>query len=299
MKLKVRSEIFFLIVTFFIIFCLSITPLFAQYFPGYGMYGSPYGGYGGYPSYGGYPNYGGYPSYGAPYGGYQTGGYYPNYGYSQPQNYGGYNYQPSGYGPNYYNYGQPNYGGYYPNYGYSQQPYYGGNLYRQPSYNQPYNYNQSYYGSPSYYTGYNNMPYQYYGDPYTQQNPLYNPYGVFTGDWEDWSYLPSRYKDADLILDENDNNDDFTVDVGDSIAIILPSQMVPGSGGYEWAFDDDDFDDDIISHNNTSEWFSGYQFWYFEAEEEGTTTIKMGDVSWLLNSSIGEDTFEVEITVED
>lgn len=247
----------------------------AQY-PPYGIpYGIPYG----------TTTYG---TYGPPptgLGGYAMGNsqYYPNYGYSPSQPYGGIYRQP-------YN-NQPYYG-------YSQPQNYGGYPYRQPNYNQQYNY-----GAPSgYYTGYNNMPYQYFGDPYTQQNPIYNPYGVSTGDWEDWSYLPSRYKDADLILDENDNNDDFTVDVGDSIAIILPSQMIPGSsvtGGYEWAFDDDDFDDDIISHNNTSEWFSGYQFWYFEAEEVGTTTIKMGDVSWLLNSSIGEDEFEVEITVEE
>ena len=40
------------------------------------------------------------------------------------------------------------------------------------------------------------------------------------------------------------------------------------------------------------------QYWLFEAEDTGTTTIKMDNVSWM-GSSFGDDTFEVEITVED
>jgi predicted secreted protein len=93
--------------------------------------------------------------------------------------------------------------------------------------------------------------------------------------------LPSIYKDADVVLDEGDNCDDITVDKGDSIAIVLPSKIIPGTSQYEWALDTGELDDDIISHNNISEWFSGYQFWIFEAEDVGTTTIKSGIQSQL------------------
>lgn len=229
-----------------------------------------YGGYG-YP-YGGPPNYG-YGGYGFPY------GRSPNYGY----------------GPGYYNNRQP----------YSNQPYYGA-PYAGYGWNQPYNYGGYPYqsggynwGAGGYYPNSNYPPYQYFGDPYTQQNPYYNPLGVFSGDWENWPYLPSMYKDADVTLDEGDNGDDITVDKGDSIAIILPSMLIPGSGEYEWALDTGELDYDIISHRNISEWFSGYQFWVFEAEDVGTTTIRIGNISWIINSSIGEDVFEVEVTVED
>jgi len=295
MKLKVRCEIFFLFMTFFIIFCLSITPSFAQYFPGYGMYGSPYG------DYGGYPNYGGYPSYGAPYSGYQTGGYYPNYGYSQAQYYGGYNSQPSGYAPNYYNYGQPNYGGYYQGYGYSQPQNYGSYPYRQPSYNQPYNYGGTY-------TGYS--PIREY--PYLQISsiPSAQPYFDMYGGYQQQGYQ-IFYEDADEEIDEDDDGEDITLEEGETLSIILKSMK---SVGYEWELDTDELDTDIVK-KVSDEFFAfpegaanigyisyipgiieGREQWIFKAKNPGTTTIYL---EYFDTDDDRVRDFEIEVTVEE
>ncbi len=298
MKSKVRSEIFFVFMTFFIILCLSIIPSSAQYSPGYGMYGSPYGYGAGYSNWSGYPNYGGYTPYGAPYGGYQP-EYYPNYGYSQP-----YNYQPSGYVPNYYNYGQPNYGGYYPNYGYSQSQYYGGypSPYRQPSYNQPYNY------GGGIYTGYSPIR----ENPYLQVSsiPSAQPYFDMYGGYQQQGYQ-IYYEDADEEIDEDDDGEDITLEEGETLSIILKSMK---SQGYEWILDTDELDTDIVK-KVSDEFFplpegsahigyisyipgliEGVEQWIFKARNPGTTTICL---EYLDPYDDRVRDFEIEVTVEE
>lgn len=103
------------------------------------------------------------------------------------------------------------------------------------------------------------------------------------------------------MLDSTDNGDDFTVDKGDSISIILSSNS---STGYMWMLDADEPDTDIVS-KTSSQYFQGYtgmvgtggsEQWIFEAEEEGTTSIIMYyRRSW---EATIQATFEVEITVE-
>ena len=290
MKSKARCKVFFLFMTFFIIFCLSISPSIAQYFPGYGMYGSPYGGYGGYPGWSGYPNYGGYPSYGAPYGGYQAGGYYQGYGYPQP----------SGYAPNYYNYGQPNYGGYYQNYGYSQPQNYGGYGYRT-LYNQPYSYWSTY-------TGYSPIS-QY---PYLQVPSALstNPYFDIYGGYHQQGYQ-IYYEDADEEIDEDDDGEDITLEEGETLSIILKSMK---SQGYEWVLDTDELDTDIVK-KESDEFFAlpegsahtgyisyipgvieGVEQWIFEARNPGTTTISLEYLD-PYNDRVRD--FEIEVTVEE
>lgn len=228
------------------------------------------------PGYGGYYNYGQpqYPWYGTPYG-------QPTYGiYGQPQ------------------YNQPYYG---TPYGYGNQPYnYGG--YYQP---QPYGYGG--WGQPYNYGGYNtyNGPYRYATN--YNQPPLggyYTPYSPIGGysysNYYGSSTLPSKYTDADVKIDYSDDGDDITVDKGDTISFYLPSTPVPGysvTGGYEWSLDTDELDEDIVDKKDDT-YSNGAQYWLFEAEGTGTTTIKIDNISWL-GSSIGDDTFEVEITVVD
>ena len=105
---------------------------------------------------------------------------------------------------------------------------------------------------------------------------------------------------ADLDLDSGDDGDDFTVDEGDTISIILSSNA---STGYRWELDTGELDEDIVSDTSAQYYQGGYALgsggteqWLFKAEEPGTTTIRLeykrsGDTS-------PTDVFEVEITVE-
>ncbi|MGA1863964.1 MAG: protease inhibitor I42 family protein [bacterium] len=177
---------------------------------------------------------------------------------------GGGGYYPYGGGGGYYPYGGG--GGYYPyGGGGGYYPYGGGSYYP--------------YGGGSYYpySGGGYYPYNYY--PYQQAN----------------------YQQADLMLDSTDNGDDFTVDKGDTISIILSSNS---STGYIWMLDADEPDTDIVS-KTSSQYFQGYtgmvgasgsEQWIFEAEDEGTTNIILYyRRTW--EATVAE-TFEVEITVE-
>ncbi len=334
MKLKVRCEIFFLFMTFFIIFCFLITPSFAQYPTSYGIYGSPYGTYSGY---GGYPNYGysrpqyysgnpyTQPYYGAPYGGYPSGGFYSNVGYSQPPYHGGYPYNQSYYGAPYGGYQS---GGYYPNPGFPQPPYYEPYSYELPPYD-PFDwrtaaingqsflapglppYNQSYYGTP--YGGY-----QYGINNNFSPQSYYDVYGQYYQ-----NSLQKLYEDADEELDEDDDGDDITLEEGETLSIILRSNQSQGINAIgrdlldkgEWILDTDKLDSDIIKKTSDEYFpvpegsvveglnlsiynFEGREQWLFEAKNPGTTTIELNyTVEDYWGSESIQDTFEIEVTV--
>jgi len=171
-----------------------------------------------------------------------------------------------------YNGGYPSYGG-----GYGS-PYGGG-------YGSPYG--GSSYGYP--YGGGGGYPYG--GGGY--------PYGGYTNPYQQY-YTQPNYASADLMLDSGDDGDDFTVDDGDTISIILSSNA---STGYRWELDSGELDDDIVSDTSAQYYQGGYllgssgtEQWLFKAEDTGTTNIRLeykrsGDSS-------AQDTFEVEITVE-
>ena len=103
-------------------------------------------------------------------------------------------------------------------------------------------------------------------------------------------------------MDSSDDGDEFTVDKGDTISIILASNL---SGGYLWSLDSDDLDEDIVSKTSNQSFpaytagVTGTEQWLFKAEDVGTTTIKLIYRGLYQTSIQVQDTFEVEITVED
>jgi len=103
------------------------------------------------------------------------------------------------------------------------------------------------------------------------------------------------------MLDNSYNQGEGTVDVGDTISIVLSSNA---STGYRWELDDDELDEDIVSYVSKQYYqgagygvgVAGTEQWIFEGEEEGTTIIKLdykraGDTS-------AQSTFWIEVTVE-
>jgi len=168
---------------------------------------------------------------------------------------------------------QPMYGGYEQLF-YGMQPMYGG-------------YEQLFYGMQPMYGGYRE-PYGMQPVPgwYPQPNYMQSTFSIITS-----------YKDADLELDEGDHGDEFTVDEGDTISIIL---WIPHSTEVYYALDDDndDYDDDVVDFDKA--YYSttyGTEQWIFEAVGTGTTTIILEMID-NTNPDANYGTFEVEITVE-
>jgi predicted secreted protein len=102
-------------------------------------------------------------------------------------------------------------------------------------------------------------------------------------------------------LESADDGSSITVDVEDTISIILSSNAITG---YQWVLDEDELDPDIVSETSRK-YFPGNPYlvgsggseqWLFEAKGAGTTTIKL-DYKRIWETSI-EDTFEIEVTVE-
>ena len=180
------------------------------------------------------------------------------------------------------------YGGQMYPYGGQMYPY-GGQMYPYGGQMYPYGGQQMYpYGGQMYPYGGQMYPYQQY--PY-QQYP-----------YQQYPYQQAQYQSADWELDSGDNQASGNVEPGDTISIILSSNA---STGYRWELDDDELDTDIIS-KKSSQYYAGYGYgvgvagteqWIFEAEEEGTTTIKL-DYKRAGETS-AQSTFWVQVTVTD
>ena len=95
-------------------------------------------------------------------------------------------------------------------------------------------------------------------------------------------------------MDSGDDNDEFTVDEGDTISITLTAYH---SSGYYYVLDDDDLDDDVVDFDDALYLQTyGTEQWLFEAEGPGTTTITLEYTNYSTGTVMS--TFEVEITVE-
>jgi len=112
---------------------------------------------------------------------------------------------------------------------------------------------------------------------------------------------------ADRKVERNDDGETITVSKGDTIGIAL-SVSNPNMG-IIWRLNSDLLDSDIIkkksseyyrrdvSNNMSMSGGSMYYYWLFDAEDYGTTTIKL---EYRNNWGEGnlESSFEVEIIVE-
>ena len=102
-------------------------------------------------------------------------------------------------------------------------------------------------------------------------------------------------------MDENDDESSITVSVGESISIILSSNV---STGYQWVLDTSKLNASIVSKTG-NQYFPGASYlvgsggseqWIFEAEATGVTIIKLDyKRAW---ETTAEDTFTIEVTVE-
>ncbi|MGA1844255.1 MAG: protease inhibitor I42 family protein [bacterium] len=104
-------------------------------------------------------------------------------------------------------------------------------------------------------------------------------------------------------LDSGDDGTTITVDVGDTISIVLESNVTTG---YQWVLDTGELNTDVVS-KKSNQYFpgnatgyivgaGGFEQWIFEAEDDGTTTIKL-DYKRTWETTV-QDTFEVTVTVE-
>jgi len=124
--------------------------------------------------------------------------------------------------------------------------------------------------------------------------PVQNPWQA--------TWQQAQYQDEDVDLDADDDESAITVEVGETIGIILEANL---STGFSWVLDTDELDPNIIT-KVSSQYFpgniyqlgsTGYEQWIFEAEAVGETTIKL-DYKRPWEATI-EDTFEIEVTVEE
>ncbi|MBN2372476.1 protease inhibitor I42 family protein [bacterium] len=237
---------------------------------------------------------------------------------SNPYQYNPYQYQfnPYQYQYNPYQYQYNPYQNPYQYNPYQYNPYqYQYNPYQNPYQYNPYQYQYNPYQNPYQYNPYQYNPYQYQYNPYQnpyQYNPYqypYNPYQYNPYQYNPYQYPYNPYQSqqqfqtADFMLDSSDDNDTVTVDDGDTISIILASNVTTG---YSWVLVTDELNTDIVkkvSNNYITGYYGsgyvgagGYEQWIFEAESVGTTTIKLQYKQ--AGSGIVQDTFEVKIKVE-
>ncbi|MEW6379846.1 MAG: protease inhibitor I42 family protein [bacterium] len=145
-------------------------------------------------------------------------------------------------------------------------------------------------------------------DPYSPYGPFGEPFSSgYASSINPYESMQSQFKDADVSISYSDKGNDVSINTGQTLSIILPSN--PDSG-CRWYLDADKFDE-TIAVKESAEFFPGYEYssstsfgftgaheqWIFKAAAPGTTTIRL-EIKESENSS-ALDTYEVEVTVAD
>ena len=130
------------------------------------------------------------------------------------------------------------------------------------------------------------------------QIPVQNPWQPF---WQQ-AQAQAQYQDEDVDLDADDDGSEITVEVGETIGIILEANLTTG---FSWVLDTDEFDPNVVT-KISNQYFpgniyqlgsAGFEQWIFEAKALGNTTIEL-DYKRPWETTV-QDTFLIKVSVEE